>query len=386
MGAGFLNDAGAQTLGTYTINPTRADQQVVPGFYPNLELDLAYDDNILRTDSGTIDSWILEARPELQWVGVMGKHFVRLGYQGYYGWYDASSSEDFNDHYLGADTTLDLTQKLNINLTADYRREHEPRSVATLATPTLGTPPNLWEQWAAAGEVVYGRRIAKAQVALKGVHQDRQYLNNGQAFRDYVSDGLTLTFYYNLGPKTQLLVEPSFTRYNYSSSLSTQDNDVRRLLVGVTWDATAKTTGEFKIGHHDKRFDNGVGDTSGLSTEAKVIWRPRTYSKVTGTLSRFVYDSALAGSQAFEAVIAGVDWEHDLTGLTQLQLGLQYEQDSYDQGREDDLANAYLGISYAVKRWLTVGARYDHARRDSTAAGADFSDNRFAIGIKTTLD
>lgn len=383
LGLGFATNASGQTLGTYNITPTKADDLVVPGFYPSIELDLAYDDNIYRTESNTVDSMLFEARPELQWVGVMGKHVARVGYQGYYGWYDAASSANFDDHFIGADVTLDLTKKFNLNLTADYRREHEPFSFTVVP---VGTEQNRWQQWAIGGEAVYGRRIATAQVAVKAVHRNRQYTNNGQEFRDRDEDELAFTFFYNVGPKTQLLVEPSLTKYRYHATGSTFDNDLKRLLVGVTWDATAKTTGVFKVGYHDKQFDNGIGDTSGLSTEAKIIWKPKTYSTVTGTLSRNAYDSALGGSsRAFEALIAKLDWTHELTRLTELQTGVRYEQDDYDVGREDDITEAYLGVSYALRRWLTVGVRYDYQQRDSNQAGADFDDNRIAIGLKAAL-
>ena len=120
--------------------------------------------------------------------------------------------------------------------------------------------------------------------------------------------------------------------------------------------------------------------------EAKVIWKPKTYSTVTAKLSRNAYDSALGGiSQSTEALVASLDWAHELTALTELQAGLQYENDDYDIGRSDDLYGAYLGVSYALKRWLTVGVRYDYSQRDSDAVGSDFNDNRIAIGFKAAL-
>lgn len=380
LGLGAGGVAEAQSLNTYNINNSDAPEKEVPGFYPALEMDLVYDDNIQRSENNKIDSMIMEIRPELQWIAALGKHRLRLGYQGYYGLFQAASSENFDDHYLGADVALDLTPKLNLGFTTDFRREHEARSVAI---GPIGTSPNRWEQWAVASEVVYGRRIAKAQVALKAVHRDREYLNNNQDFRNYQADEFTATFFYNLGPKTQLLVEPSITQFNYTTTGATQDNDLKRILVGVTWDATAKTTGSFKIGQHDKRFDNGIGDTNGLSVEAEVVWKPKTYSTVTAALSRNAYDSALGGgSQSFEAVLAKLNWVHELTRLVELDTGISYEQDDYDVGRQDDLIDAHIGLSYAVKRSLTVGVRYDFQRRDSSVAGAGFDDNRIAIGFK----
>jgi len=370
-------------LGTYSMNPTDIDGRALPGFYPNVELDVAYDDNARRTETNTQGSLLAILKPELQWVGVVRKHLIRVGYQGEYARFDSTPSEDYSDHFLGGDVTLDLTRKLNVNLAANYRREHEQRGNA--GSINTGLEPNRWKQWAVAAEAVYGRRIAKAQVAAKLEHRSRDYINNDQYLRDYNADLLVLTLFYNLGPKTQLLVEPRYTILDYPNS--NLDNDVRELLAGVTWKATAKTTGEFKIGYFSKDFDDpALADATGLAVDAKVVWKPKTYSTVSGLLRRDVGDSTImGGSSSFKSLIARVDWEHELSRLTTLEAGARYQNDNYDVGREDNTYDLYVGVNYELKRWLTVGARLDHSTRDSNVAGNDYDDNRVTVGVKSTL-
>jgi len=372
----------AASFGTYSVNPTDTDGQVVPGFYPNVEFDVGYDDNVLREENNTQSSTFYLLKPEAQWIGAYGKHLLRFGYQGEFARYANTDAENYNDHFLGADATLDLTQKLNINAGAAYRWGHENRGLASAVFPK----PNRWQEWAAKVEALYGRRTATAQIGASYEHRDRIFTNNGQFTRDFDSDQITLIGFYNLGPKTQLLVEPSYTDINYPNS--DLDNDVRKILAGVTWSATAKTTGKLKVGHYNKDFaDPALADASGLAVDVEVVWEPKTYSTVVLKVSRDAIDSAIGlGSSNYEASAASVDWTHDLTELTQLQVGLGYENDEYDTGREDDYLDAYIGISRAISRRVTVGARYDYGQRDSSDVGNDYDDNRITLGVKTTFD
>lgn len=375
--------AQAESYGTYSITPTDNDGRVVPGFYPNVEFDIGHDDNVLRTETNKQSSTVALLKPELQWIGVIRKHLVRVGYQGEYSRYFDASSEDYKDHFLGADVTLDLTPKFNLNAGAAYRIGHENRGAAGVLN--IASEPNRWKEWSTKVEALYGRRIATAQVGVSYEHRDREFTNNAQGVRDFDGNILTLVGYYNLGPKTQLLIEPSFADFSYPNSI--QDNKVRKLLAGVTWTATAKTTGKFKIGRYEKDFDSvTLGDASGASLDMEVIWEPKTYSQVVIKASRDTNDSIVGGSASYESSVFSVDWNHDLTDLTQMQLGVSYENDEYDVAREDDFYDAYLGVSYSLTRDFTVGARYDYSRRDSSVPGNDYRDNLLTLGIKTTFD
>ena len=58
--------------GTGTASPLDSGTPLVPGFYPNVELDYGYDDNVKRAESNTRDSTFAHLMPDLRWVGAFG--------------------------------------------------------------------------------------------------------------------------------------------------------------------------------------------------------------------------------------------------------------------------------------------------------------------------
>lgn len=385
-----VGSAGAATIGTYSVNPTTADGLAIPGFYPNIGSDLFYDDNLLRTETAKQDSFGLRLTPEALWVQTRGKHLFRAGYQGDYAWHEALGSEDYYDHFLGADANLDISPKLDLNLLGSFRRDHEPRGDA--GTINLAPEPNRWEEWIAAATVVYGRRIAKAQVSGALEYRNRDYTNNTQFARDHDDLESTLTVYYNVGSKTHIVIEPSYVDIRYPNS--DRDNKVTRLLAGLTWGFTAKTTGEVKLGWVEKDYVLPIfPDDSGLGIDATLTWRPKSYSVVVAKVSRDIYDSnagvdTLAGAltTSFEAAVFSLDWKHGLTRLTDLESGLRYEKDDYNTGRNDTLWGVYLGASHQFLRTVELSARYEFSTRDTSEPTiSDYDDNRVVLGVKTSF-
>jgi len=388
VGCGLLIGGGASaaTIGTYSVNPTTDDGLAIPGFYPNIEADLVYTDNVLRVENGKQDSTSMVLAPEVLWVRPAGKHLLRVGYQGEYAWHEALDGENYDDHFLGADANLDLTPKLDVNLLASYRQEHEPRGGG--GTVNQEETPNLWNEWIAAAKVVYGRRIAKAQVTALLEHRSRDYTNNDQFLRSHDDNEVVVTLYYNVGAKTHVVIEPSFVQMDYTNPISILDNDVQRLLAGFTWSFAAKTTGEVKLGWVQKDFkDASVPDNSGFGVDATLTWRPKSYSTVTAKITRDIYDSnASNGTTSFEALVASLDWEHKITSLLQLQTGVVYEIDDYDTSNTDVLLGFNAGLSYQLRRDVSIAARYDYAIRESDFADFDFTSHGVVLGVKTSFD
>ena len=94
----------------------------------------------------------------------------------------------------------------------------------------------------------------------------------------------------------------------------------------------------------------------------------------------------MAGAGSFETTAASVDWTHDFSSLTRLEAGLEVSSDEYNGiSRADDRFEGYVGLSRAIQRWLTVGVRYEHGARDSSAANNDYRYNQFTVGVRSTF-
>lgn len=384
-----VGTVSAATVNTYSINPTSEDGQAIPGFYPNIEADLVYTSNLLRVPTGEQSDYSFVVAPELLWVRPAGKHLVRLGYQGEYAWHKEMTDDNYYDHFLGADANLDLTNKLDLNLLANYRKDHEPRGGG--GTVNQSAEPNTWDEWIVGATMAYGRREAKSQITAHVEHRARDYTNNpatNQFLRNHDDNELALSFYYHLGSKSHLIFEPSFVDMDYTNPASNLDNQVKRLLVGVTWAFAAKTSGELKLGWVSKNYkDPALPDNNGLGVDASINWYPKSYSKVTVGLSRDIYDShAGGGTTSFEALAANIDWEHKFSKRTRLETGLNYELDEFDTGRSDKILGFYAGLSYEIRRNVRLAARYDYSTRNSDDPTFDFDSHGFVLGVKTTFD
>ena len=83
--------------------------------------------------------------------------------------------------------------------------------------------------------------------------------------------------------------------------------------VGVTWDATAQTTGIVRVGYQRKEFDAPGQDTyTGLAWEGTIRWSPRTYSFVEFTTAQHTTESTGFGDFTLSRV-AFANWTHNWT-------------------------------------------------------------------------
>lgn len=383
----------SMAVGPYTVGKQGASS--VPGFYGQVEVDVAYDDNILRVDDipankpFKIDSVIGLLKPQAAWVGVLRKHRVTAGYNGEYALYEARSKENYKDHWLGADIAMDLTPRFNLFGDVNYQRQHESRG--STASNNQSPNPNIWDQRAVGLEGVYGRRSAQMQIGLRTEYSDRDYTNNNQSDRDTGIWRNTMTAYYNIGPKTQLVVEPSYETTKYQNQPAApgglyQDSDKFKILGGVRWEATAKTTGEVKVGWSDKDYeDNRLADNSGLAIDANVTWQPKTYSTVGLNVSRDIEDASNGTSNSYEHLSIGLNWRHALSNRMLMKTGVNLSKDDYDSGLTDKYYDFSIGIDYDLSRALTLGASYSYENQNSDTPNSDYSANVLNLGLTATF-
>ncbi len=103
-------------------------------------------------------------------------------------------------------------------------------------------------------------------------------------------------YFWRVMPRTYLVAEARLGKADYRVNTANNNTDTR-LLAGITWEATAKTTGQFKIGRQQKSFDNASKpDASGGTFETSVEWKPLTYSVFTLVANRSAADALVAGA------------------------------------------------------------------------------------------
>jgi hypothetical protein len=139
-----------------------------------------------------------------------------------------------------------------------------------------------------------------------------------------------------VAPKTQLLFQAVQTKYDYKpnsfAGWTTLDSTDRKYLVGVTWEAAAKTTGIFKVGQTKKDFsDASLRDFSKAGWEGQIKWSPLTYSSFDFSSSKTPGESTI-GNASLDTR-HGVSWNHAWNSRVSSVASYNYTDTDYSEQR-----------------------------------------------------
>jgi hypothetical protein len=73
-------------------------------------------------------------------------------------------------------------------------------------------------------------------------------------------------------PKTTALVDYEYSDTNYKTN-ATPDTQDNRILMGVTWENSAQTTGKLRLGQGERSVDGGA-DINKFTWDLGVVWKP----------------------------------------------------------------------------------------------------------------
>jgi len=353
--------------------------------YPALSAGIGTTDNVGLSPNDKVRSLYTSLAPALIAELQTGPHTFAAGYFGQYGWYQDSSGDNFKDHQFSLAGDMNFSARVGLKLKAEYLERHDPRGSTDRA---ISDTPDRWHSTGMSGEFRYGAKDAQGRIEVAAGVAQKRYDNNREIteFADLDTSMLSGTFYYRVAPKTSLLFEVSQANLDYRASTSDLDNTERRYLAGVTWDATAKTSGTVKLGLLQKDFkDAGRSDFSGFSWEAAGRWSPLSYSHLDLGTSRAATDPSGLGNYIVTRQMSA-RWTHDWTPRVRSEASAMLANDSYNGLERGDRRNQFgLKLDYKFQRWLRVGAEFDFARRNSSIDSYDYTRNLFMFTLNGTL-
>ena len=342
-----------------------------------------FDNNIRRTNTGQLRDTLLILKPQALLQTSFGKHKFILGAEGTLARYEQFGSEDYRDFKLNGEGTLDLSRRFNIKPKASVTWGHDPRG-STLGRLVGSNEPDLWRRHDLDVDLVFGRSISRAQLTWSIGLNGTRYLNNNQSIRDIDTAKTRLKGRWRFGHRLSVVGELGRQDTKHVDPTSTLDDETTDFLIGIAWEATAKTTGEVKFGKIYKAFvDPSQTDFSGNSWDARVNWEPKPYSKFTGYSSRSVQESAQPGGGSTTSDLFGLRWQHGFTERLSLKAGSELTTSAFGGGRDDDEINLDVGLAYQLTRWLQVEGGYSQSERKSTIPGVGYDAQVWMLNLTT---
>jgi len=352
---------------------------------PYIGTGFGYDDNLFLARDNKKDSYIWVLSPGVHMDARDPNKVIQLSYQNQIGRYTSSPDDDYVDNTARAQFDMALDRHNFVRLGYDYILSHDPRGSTDRP---FGGRPDRYRQTDPYVTYALGAPGAQGRVEVYYSDPERRYLNNraftSTADRDMQQFGGA--FYWRVMPRTYVMAEARETDVRYDLPGQPDTADERRYYAGVTWEATAATTGTLKVGQLKRDFkDPSIPDFSGTSWEALISWAPRSYSKFDFYSARQTNESTGLGNFILTS-IGGVTWTHNWSSFVTTAVDARYQKDDY-QGfdRSDKTATIDLKAGYKFRRWLTIGAEYTYTNRNSSLDVFDYNKNLYLVTFTASM-
>lgn len=383
---------------------------------PTLGLSFSHESNVLRSRTNEVDSFVVMVSPGIRLERGDSQSGVLFGYEADITRYLDVSSENSEDHRVYAQARTSPSARLRIDGTAEYVRGHDVRGeTGAQQGPfvNLAREPDEYGQTSLQANVEYGAQGARALVGGHLGWTDLSYRNNREftEFRDSQEFEFGGRFGLRVGGKTRLLLtaaqrEIEFERLRVLGTAVgggrsvNFDSQERDLMVGVEFDATAKTTGRMSFGHIEKDFDDPLlDDFSGTGWMVGITFKPTVRTAFDLSSSRQAAESdriiGFAGALQPSFAIArdltaalSYAWTERLNfSLDAGVVNTTYRAlgDSDRTLQDDDLRFFGVGVDYKFRRWLQIGAGYKNYDRDSDEALFDYQRDVFTVSFEGSL-
>lgn len=352
---------------------------------PYIGIAAGRDDNLFLTHDNPKTSPLYVVSPGLR-LDARGPGLVlQSRLQAQAARYTDSRDDDYQDYYAynQADFALNAHNYLRVGF--DYLRLHDPRGSTDR---TVQAHPDKYRLISPNATYALGAPGAPGRVELYWTDGYKQYTNNRSTtfLSDRDTRDLGGAFYWRVAPKTYAVLDLRDTNIKYRSPASPFNSEEKRVLVGVTWDITAITSGTFKVGRLKKDFESSqFEDFSGTSWEGTLSWAPRTYSKFDFYTARTANEATGLG-EFILSDIYGVSWDHAWTSYWNTNVNLRHQRDAY-QGfdRTDNWTSVGLKVGYKFRRWLTLGAEYTHTNRNSNINAFEYDKNLYLLTATASM-
>jgi hypothetical protein len=351
---------------------------------PYVGAGIGHDDNLFDSNVNKQGSnfWVLS--PGLTLDARERSSVFHLAYQNQIGRYTSSRADNYVDNTTNVAYDAAFGPRAFMHLGFDEMYGHDPRGSTDRG---IATTPDRYRLLGPNVTLAYG--APSAQGRLEGYYSNvtRTYLNNRTTTSgsDRRTEEFGGAFYWRVMPRTQVLLDVRRTDQSYDRQTSPFSSTEKRVYAGVTWEATAQTSGTIKVGSLKKDFDSDLPSFSTTGWEGLITWAPRTYSKFDFYTARYPTESTGLGSFIL-ADASGVLWTHAWSSVLTTGVNLRYERDKY-QGfdRNDDVTSVGLKAGYRFRRWLTLGAEFTHTNRNSNQNFFEYDKNFYLLSATASM-
>ncbi len=366
--------------------------------FPELQLDEIYNDNIYAANAsiGKQGSFVQLIKPTLDLRSDWNNHMLNFFARGAFGFYSASSMENYQDFSVGADGRIDIQRNWNIYGGGSFNRRHEERGTPNAITGAF--EPNKFDQ--IVGNLGYYQRFNRISLRLDGRIDNYHYLDSGPGpvagaifnwDRDRTEFRESLRLGYEFLPGFEVWARGSMNQRRYANGVDSQgfarNSSGFDVVGGVAIDLGGITSVELFAGYVqqdyvDGRYPSIMAPTFGVAA----YWNPIRELWVKPFLRRTIEDSALTSTAAYLNTAMGIDVDYRMRPNIRLDGHFDYAIADYNAisgaaQRYDQYFTFRAGVMYLPTPNFYLGPTYQFIHRTSNQVGSDYDQNTITLRL-----
>ncbi|WP_422461110.1 hypothetical protein [Endozoicomonas sp. ALB115] len=358
---------------------------------PLAVLNIGYDDNIfqnsvtdgLKNKSSTV--YDLEASVEFKAQQGLNTYVVRAAAKNKH--FTSEQDADFTNIGLDANLNHELNRRNRIDLTLGIGNYHDEGSTVN-GVVDLSAP----EYIRTTGRLLYslGGQEAILRADLFGGYnmQDYKTSNGLVQGNDRKTTELGGTAFYRFMPVTDALVEIKQRKLDYTG-VNSAGYDITSYLVGLSWEATVKTTGYAKLGRRYRSSQvSGVGSEGYTGWEVGASYLPLEHSLIQFSTARdYGLESGNPQDVTFtQGTSTEVSWKHGWTSRISTRVTYRYTNEELQRASGEALKHLTLndfgvGVEWQLRRYATLGFSWNTIDRNEKALAVGQTPDGFSRNV-----
>jgi hypothetical protein len=311
--------------------------------------------------------------------------------------------DDYNDFGGSAGVKWDASAINHLSLRGGLNRGHDLFGLErTAATGTQNRSLDKWTQERYELLHILGSPRSRLTLETRLSSFSRTYYTNrveavgcGTECLGFGVELLQMTGLYRYSPKTSFLLDALGANVHMERDfpgVPSRNANEYILRGGVQWLATAKTSGDFRVGYVTRDFEApGTAQfprntRNHLDWQISAKWAPANHTTFQLNTARQSVESYNTSS-FIETSSVGASWNEEWTARLRTGIGLRFlNADFIGTDRSDDIYEASATIDYLLNRRLALFGLYEYGGRRSVGGSDDFSYDRSVVtaGIKVT--
>ncbi len=333
--------------------------------------------------------------PAVEYTRDSASTTLGLTAKGEFAAYNYGNEDNYADGLGSAAINFKLPRNLVLGFTGIAEYDHDPFGTArTEGQPSQNQTLDEWSQYTGSVALVGGQaESSRLGFELEYASLIREYQTNEAStqFLDRQFNSASLTLLYHFSPKLSVLAQGTFLELEYDqvqAGTIDRSGDAAVGLIGVRWAATAKTSGDIRIGQGQWMPDsNAVGDVDSSYYDASISWSPtkRTTLRLAGAREytpTYRFDAIYIDAQSFSLQWTEL-WSYRWS--TALTLGYS-ERDFVGAPEKHEVVSVTGRLSYQLDRGLNVYVSSRYLDRDAVNLSEQFETNSAMIGLEAKLN